>query len=184
MKIKKSKNNILITTQDKKLLVSLDKYNKEEDYSAVISMISDDFVFDNKVISTPGEYEISDILLTVYNDDNDLDKPAVVVIDTDENVKVVFVSQSVEKINKNILEIMSNTDVLLMQISKENVTTQIDKLNQIEPSIFIPLVDTAEEDFVVKQIGMGDIEKVKTLNVSHKDFTEESSDTRLYILEN
>ena len=184
MKIKKVKKDVLITTQEKKVLLGLDNIASLEEYSAVIGFSNTESLSSNKLITTPGEYEISDVLISVYNDDTDLDKPGVVVIDTDENIKVVYVSKSVEKINKNILEIMSNTDVLIMQLNKENASLQIDKLNQIEPSIFIPLVDTEDEEFVTKQIGMGEIERVKSLNISQKDFTEESSDTKLYILDN
>lgn len=183
MKIKRLKDNFVINTLDNEVLFLLDKDSKVEtaDYRVVLN--TTDKAFDsNSVISSPGEYELADILFSVYNSDGDLDKPGVAVLDTDESVKVVFIGKNVENISKGMMEIMSDTDVLIMELDNDKVSKQLEKLNEVEPQMFIPIIDKDKIELVSKELGVGDIEELAMLKISQSDFTDPGSDTKVYFL--
>lgn len=183
MKIRKEKKNILINTKEAKILLLIDEKTKvkTEDYNVVINTTSNEYE-PNHVISTPGEFEVSDVLFSVYNADNELDKPGVVVVDTDENIKFVFVSSDVAKLNKSVLETLADTDIMLIETDNNSITKQLEMLNEVEPQIFLPISDNGKLEEIDKAFGSGVVEEIGVLKISQSDFTEESADTKVYYL--
>lgn len=181
MKIKKNKNNLIINTENKEVVILTDFDQSLVDKNLVINL-TDKSIQNRNTVSAPGEYEISDILVNVFSFGGNLDKPEIVSIDSDENVRVLYLSESVDGVDKSIIDKLPETNVLIVKLTKENPTKKLQLVNDLEPDIFIPLVDKSIGDDLAKDLGVKDIEEIGTLNISHKDFTEESSDLLVYFL--
>jgi len=57
-------------------------------------------------------------------------------------------------------------------------------INDIEPDNFIPMVDREVVPELSKEMGITSIEEIATLNISQKDFTEGSSELKVFLLKN
>ncbi len=181
MKIKKKKSNILITTDGKEVVI-MNKHDESYEDKDLVVNLTDVEIPSGKIIASPGEFEISDILVNVYSFGSDLDEPSIISIDGDENIKILYLTESVDVLDKSILDKLPDTNILLMELTKENITKKLQIVNDIEPDIFVPLSDKSIEEDLAKDLGVKDVEEMVTLNFSHKDFTEESSDLLVYFL--
>lgn len=181
MKIKKSKSNIIINTENKEVVILKDFDSGLADKSLVINITGKDIQSRN-TINTPGEYELSDILVNVFSFGGNLDKPQIISVDSDENVRVLYLAEGVDVVDKAILDRLPETNVLIVELQKDGLTKKLQIVNDLEPDIFVPLVDKSVSEDLAKDLGVKDIEEISTLNISHKDFTEESSDLLVYFL--
>jgi hypothetical protein len=181
MKIKKSGENITVLTDEKSVLLVRKEMPKETNYSIIIDIDGVGLV-GNNAITTPGEYEIADILFNVFSFGDKLDKPEIVFIDSDEDVRILYVAGDVAVVNKNLMEKLPDTNILIAEVNKENLTQKLEILSEIEPDIFIPIVDKGLVDELAKELGVSSIEIVPTLNISQKDFTEDSAELRVFLL--
>lgn len=181
MKIKKSGENILVLTDEKSVLLVRKEIPKETNFSIVIDIDSVGLT-GNNAITTPGEYEIADILFNVFSFGDKLDKPEIVFIDSDEDVRILYVAGEVADVNKNLMEKLPDTNILIAEINKENLTQKLEILSEIEPDIFIPIIDKGLVDELAKELGVSSIESIPTLNISQKDFTEDSAELRAFLL--
>jgi hypothetical protein len=183
MKIKKQKQNLLINTDNKNVLL----YNNGDlnitEYSAVVNF-SDRKENANNVISIPGEYEIEDILYSVFAFGDNLDHPDILFLDSNENIRVLYVLSNVENIDKSIIDKLPNIDIVIAHIDDTKIVSKLQIVSDIEPNYFIPLVDKSRIEEISKEMGIANIEQVTTLNVNSKDIDEESSDLKVYLLNN
>ncbi len=181
MKIKKSGENIIVLTEEKSVLLVRKEMPKELNYSIIIDLDGVGLVGDN-AITTPGEYEIADILFNVFSFGEKLDKPEIVFIDSDEDVRILYVTADVTDVNKNLMEKLPDTNILIAEVNKENLTQKLQILSDLEPDIFIPIVDKDLIEELAKELGIASVETIPTLNISQKDFTEDSAELRVFLL--
>lgn len=181
MKIKKQKGNILINTDGKEVAIMT---NFDDNFAGkdLVVNITDGPMDSHKVVETPGEYEISDVLVNVYGFGGNLDKPAIVSIDSDENIKILYLSGEVDSLEKSVIDRLPDTNILLIELTKENISKKLQIVSDIEPDIFVPLSDKSVETDLAKDLGVKDVVEMGTISVSQKDFTEESSDLLVYFL--
>jgi len=181
MKIKKSKNNLIINTDSKEVVILAEFDQNLAEKDLVINLTGKDIQKHNS-ISTPGEYEVSDILVNVFSFGDNLDKPEIIFVDSDENIRILYLAGEVDMVDKSIIDKLPETNILLVNLTKDNVTKKLQIVSDLEPDIFIPLADKSVEDDLAKDLGVKDVEEIGVLNISHKDFTEESSDLLVYFL--
>lgn len=181
MKIKKSGGNIMVLTEEKSVLLVRKELPSESSFSIAIDINNVGLIGD-KTITTPGEYEIADILFNVFSFGDKLDKPEIVFIDSDEDIRILYIAEDVSAVNKNLMEKLPDTNILIAEVNKDKLTEKLQILSEIEPDIFIPIVDKGLVDELAKELGVTNIEVIPTLNISQKDFTEDSAELRVFLL--
>lgn len=183
MKIKKQKQNLIINTDGKDIVI-LRENNIDLSDKTVVVNLSNSIVDDKSFINVPGEYEIADVLFNVFSVGKNLDKPEIISIDSNEDIKILYILSSVDAVDKTILERLPDTNVLIVEIDAKNISKKLQMINDIEPDNFIPLVDREVVPELSKEMGITSIEEIATLNISQKDFTEESSELKVFLLKN
>lgn len=181
MKIKKNKENLVISTDNKEVVI-LKEFDRELSRSNLVINLTQESIQDNSVISVPGEYEVADVLVNVFSCGENLDKPEIIFIDSDENIRILYLAENVEGVDKSIIDKLPETNILLIDTSMDNIVKKLQIVNDLEPDILVPLVDKSIRDDLVKGLGVGSVEELGVLNISHKNFTEESSDLLVYFL--
>lgn len=181
MKIKKQKGNILISTDGKEVFI-MSRFEPSSSDKQLVVNTTDHTMSSSHVVETPGEYEISDILVNVYGYGGNLDKPAIVSIDSGENIKLLYLSREVDSMEKSVIDRLPDINILMIELTKENISKKLQIVSDIEPDIFIPLSDKSVETDLAKELGVKDVVEVGTVSISQKDFTEESSDLLVYFL--
>lgn len=183
MKIKIEKKNLLITTDGKRVLFHKDGKLDIGDFSAVINISTND-ESGNNVMSAPGEYEINDILFSIFAYGANLDHPDIIFLDSNENIRVLYLLSSVDNLDKSIIEKLPDVNILIAEIDDSKLDKKMQIVSDLEPDIFIPLVDKSSLEEIKKSIGVSNIETVSTLNVAPKDIEGESSELLVYLLNN
>lgn len=181
MKIRRDKNNLYINTENKEVVVWLDA-DREPVSSDVIINLTKTKLKGIHTISTPGEYELADVLVNTFAVTENMDFPSIVSIDSDENIKLLYLSEDVSSVGKVVLDRIPKTNILVMSLRKDNLHDGLQLVNDLEPDIFLPLLDRNLWDGLAKDLGVKETVEVGTLSISQKDFTEETSDLLVYFL--
>ncbi len=183
MKIKLEKKNLLVNTDGKRVLFHKEGKFNTTDYASVVN-IGDIVQPDNNVMSAPGEYEIEDILFSIFAYGDNLDHPDIIFLDSNENIRILYLLSHVDNLDKSIIEKLPDVNILIAEIEDSKLDKKLQIVSDIEPDIFVPLVDKSKLEDIKKALGVANIESVPTLNVAQKDFDSESSELLVYLLNN
>lgn len=182
MKIKKEGKNLVVLTDNKTIYILRDSKSPKNQADIIIDLYNVVPDKANHILSAPGEYEVKDILLNIFSIGKNLDLPEVVSIDSDENIKLLVLVDSVVQLDKNIIDKLPDTNVLIMEMLNGDTSKKLQIVNDLEPEIFMPWADKGVEMNLSKDLGVKEVEEIGTLNLSSKDFTEESSELKVYFL--
>jgi hypothetical protein len=183
MKIKIEKKNLLVNTDNKRVLFHKEGKINLADYSSVIN-IGDHVEVGNNVMSAPGEYEIEDILFSIFAFGENLDHPDIIFLDSNENIRVLYLLSHVDNLDKSIIEKLPEVNIVIAEIEDSKLDKKMQIVSDLEPDIFVPLVDKSRSEEIKKALGVSNIESVATLNVAQKDIEGESSELLVYLLNN
>ncbi len=125
---------------------------------------------------------MSDILFNVFAYGERLDSPEMVFIDSEEDIRVLYISSAIKSVNKAMIEKLPEIHILIAELKEESIKSISQIISDIEPSIFLPLVDNGAIQDLAKELGIGSIDSIPSLNIGQKDFTEASSELKVYIL--
>lgn len=183
MKIKKNKENLVVNTDGKNVLFYLKGNVDFSDYSSVVNLSSEVLAGSN-VMSSPGEYEIQDILFSIFAYGENLDHPDIIFLDSNENIRVMYILPHVENVDKSIIEKLPDVNVLITEIDGSKLSNKLQIVSDLEPDYFVPLVDKTRVEEINKEMGISNIEVVTTLNINSKDTESESAELKVYLLNN
>jgi len=125
-----------------------------------------------KVLTWPGEYEVSGIAITAMElaapegEKKDTVKPMIYTFDA-EGMKVCYISDYSMPITDELMETIGDVDVLVVPVGKEKANyDEIHKtIEEIEPRIVIPIyyktaglkVDAGDPAIFLKKAGLGNV---------------------------
>lgn len=183
MKIKIEKKNLVVNTDGKRVIFLKEGKIDSTEYASIVN-IGNTYLDGNNIMSAPGEYEIDDILFSIYAYGENLDHPDIIFLDSNENIRVLFLLSSVDNIEKSIIEKLPDVNILIAEIEDSKLDKKMQIVSDLEPDIFIPLSDKSNLEEIKKAIGVSNIELLPTLNIAQKDFESESSELLVYLLNN
>ena len=183
MKIKIEKKNLVVNTDGKRVIFLKNGKIDSTEYASVVN-IGNTLLDGNNIMSAPGEYEIDDILFSVYAYGENLDHPDIIFLDSNENIRVLYLLSNVDNVEKSIIEKLPDVNILIAEIEDSKLDKKMQIVSDLEPDIFIPLADKSKLEEIKKTIGVSNIELVPTLNIASKDFESESSELLVYLLNN
>lgn len=159
MKIKLVKSGIEFTAKEKRaLLVNNDSKFDKDGYDVIVDLSGQykSESFDKKVIESPGEYEISDILVYYLQNDaheaNGSFQNSVYFELLGDGV--AYIDNLKKTISDPIVEKFGEVSVLLITIKPENLAFCLQSIREIEPKIVIPLGGQEEVDKFIKEMGV------------------------------
>lgn len=132
------------------------------------------------VVSTPGEIDTKDVLVTTTQSHNE--NEIIARIDV-EKVSIGHLGLTNKLLTEKQIELLSNIDVLFIAVGHEDsfdVEQALKTINSIEPRIIIPIAFKSENDPKAKEIttflaemGAKDLKPEKKVIVRKKDLPEE-----------
>lgn len=154
MKIKTIKSGIQMSSKETKIVLRfIDNKVDAEKVNVVVDTIGRGSEGVTNIISTPGEYEIDDVLVYYLIDKNgeDFQKSVYFEINGDG---VAYLSNLASVVSERIVEKFGEISVLLVSVESGSIGYLLQSIRELEPKIVIPIGETESIEKFEEEIGV------------------------------